>query len=151
MKNLLSKTGRVSMEDQYTHLRFQFEVPENAQALLLKLSYDPAYRIVDRNAMVQTYLEENETREDVAEWIRRVYKGEARCNNGLVLSLDSPEGHVGSAHRYHEGDVLRVSAEDSTPGYHNTAIMPGVWTAVISIYSMICPTQFTLSVDMEER
>lgn len=57
--------------------------------------------------------------------------------NFVTLSLDSPAGYVGCAHR-HDADMrLTVSETDASPGLEPCPICPGPWRAALHVHAVI--------------
>ena len=151
MKRLLiEKKGRLPIEAESTHLYFEFVVPHAVTALEIQLCYDPAFCMKNYDELTELYLKRYPTQPRIADWIRQTYTGFRRCNNCLVLSVDGPDGLVGTTHRFHEGEIIRISDQEATPGYRQCETVPGKWRAVISVYSLITPVEYSLRVGLEE-
>ena len=151
MKRLLiEKKGRLPIEAESTHLYFEFVVPHAVTALEIQLCYDPAFCMKNYDELTELYLKRYPTQPRIADWIRQTYTGFRRCNNCLVLSVDGPDGLVGTTQRFHEGEIIRISDQEATPGYRQCETVPGKWRAVISVYSLITPVEYSLCVGLEE-
>ena len=57
--------------------------------------------------------------------------------NFVTLSLDSPSGYVGCAHRHDANMRLFLSEAAASPGFEPHSICPGRWRAVLHVHSVI--------------
>lgn len=57
--------------------------------------------------------------------------------NFVTLSLDSPSGYVGCAHRHDANMRLLVSVTDASPGFEPCPIGPGQWRAALHVHAVI--------------
>ena len=57
--------------------------------------------------------------------------------NFVTLSLDSPSGYVGCAHRHYANMELVVSETDASPGFEPCLICSGQWRVALHVHAVI--------------
>jgi len=126
---VLSYNKVLTPQEAYTHIKLPFEINEKYNSLIIKFSYEP------------------KTLADKRQAILLVEKGLAKCgepiedasgylpvNNLITISLDSPAGYIGAAHRHANKQVHRISADYADKGFIKTDIITGKWCVVISAH-----------------
>jgi len=116
------------------HYRFSFTVDQKYEMLRLFFFYSPK-RLEDREYAL-TLIREccarygcNATEEQA--------EAELPLNNLITVSLDSPEGLVGTAHRHAAKAEYTVGVKASSPGFHQVPIIPGEWAVVLSAHAVL--------------
>lgn len=116
------------------HYRFSFNVDKKYDMMRLSYSYSPK-RLEDR--------------EDALRLIRECYarygynadeaqaQAELPLNNLITISLDSPCGLAGTAHRHAEKAEYTVGPEAASPGFSKVSILPGEWAIVLSAHAVL--------------
>lgn len=126
---VLSYNKALSPKDSRTHIRLPFEIKKECAALIITFSYLP------------------KTLKDQEQAIMLIEQGLALCkestenaksylpvNNLITLSLDSPYGYVGAAHRHNNNQTHTISASYSDIGFEKIKIIPGEWCLTLSCH-----------------
>lgn len=139
MKLLFTAEKTLTPADSKTHVAFAFEVPAALAAVELRFSYAPK-RCEDRGL----------SRRLILEGLRRygtaAAPGQALrwqdylpVQNLLTLSLDTPSGYAGCAHRHNPVQRHTVAPGNCSPGFAVTSLEPGLWRAVVSAHCVATP------------
>ncbi len=126
---VLSYHKTLSPKDSRTHIRLPFEIKKECATLVITFSYTP------------------KTLTDQEQAIKLIEQGLALCgesianaksylpvNNFVTLSLDSPYGYVGAAHRHSNNQTHTISASYADIGFEKTKIMQGKWCVTLSCH-----------------
>jgi hypothetical protein len=134
---LFAAAGGLVPASSKSQIRFQFLLPWDAEALELTFSYMPkALGECDRARELVAAgmsLYEGASPERIEdEWRSRL-----PLNNLLTLSLDSPSGFRGAAHRQSPRQEISVSRFSASPGFLPGPIEAGFWAITISVHAVI--------------
>ena len=125
-------------QDSSKNYYFPFSIGPDAKELQIDYAYDPKFLADDENA--DRILEEGFGRyilpENRDEYRRRKSSFKPLVNL-LTLSLDSPSGYVGAAHRQNPEQHHWISANDSAPGFCRCPIEPGDWKICLSTHAVV--------------
>lgn len=136
MTTLLDGVYTLTRNDQSTHRKIPFDVPDGVGKLHISVHYEPKY-----NYDVEYGLEliERSMMKQAGEPL--MTKGEMRAalplDNHLSFSLDSPSGAVGTAHRGNNVQNFTICEDSADGGFYPCRIEQGVWTFVISVTCII--------------
>lgn len=116
------------------HYRFPFIIDKDGGALRLKYSYSP--KRLEDTACARKLIAECYAGYGFAASEEEV-DAELPLNNLITLSLDSPRGLVGSAHRHASQAEYYVSEGEASPGFAKTRIAKGEWAVVLSAHAVL--------------
>lgn len=71
------------------------------------------------------------------------------AKNLVTLSLDSPSGYRGAAHRQDAKQVHQIGADAASPGFCAGPIEPGRWRLSLNGHCIMCPVTCNLKVTGE--
>ncbi|MDD4316299.1 MAG: hypothetical protein PHC84_03960 [Clostridia bacterium] len=146
---VLHEHRRLTESESCRHIYIPFEAPCGGNALTVKFSFQPATL---------------EDRQQSLEIIRRgmeIYEPGIRRNdaeleeflplkNMLTLSIDSPDGFIGAAHRHSVNQLHKISAQKSSRGFVPCAVTKGRWIITVSPFHFVTPyVDFDLEVSIE--
>ncbi|WP_458127015.1 hypothetical protein [Paenibacillus sp. Z3-2] len=141
-RDIIAVEGKLNPLSSKTHITYQFHLDPHLSLLEIEFRYAPKSWL-DKEASQPLILEAIETYSDPA-WIE-LHKQEWEkfypLQNLLTLSLDSPEGFRGSAHR-HDPEQQHVICQDeskTSPGFIAGEIPSGVWKVTISVHCVVTP------------
>lgn len=133
-------------KDECTHQHFDFSVPNGLNALQIKFEYSPKYLENEEQKAVllrKAYARYMDGAVPTDDYIRSETVG-----NFITLSLDSPDGWVGTAHRHPPKQTITISADDCTRGFIPTRIKEGQWRLTLSVFAVITET-CTMNISVE--
>lgn len=116
------------------HYQFVFSVDRPYRSLRIRYSYSPK-RLEDREQSLRLI------KECYARYGFAVSEAQAEAelplNNLVTISLNSPRGLIGTAHRHASDAEYTVGAEASSPGFEQAQILPGEWAVVFSAHAVL--------------
>lgn len=144
---LLEKHDQIMPKADKTNIVLPFDVPAQVKALQIEYQYTPktceneqaAVELI-KKALAQ--YGENLLDKDPYHYLP--------VNNLVTLSLDSPAGYRGAAHRQPNKQFHHISAAGASPGFLPGVIDPGRWQVVLNVHCAACPIQYTITVTGEE-
>ncbi len=149
MKVLLKKSIRVTPEDEKTNIFIPFSVPEGCGKIEIDYSYSPKDLENEEKSIV--LIKENLIRDgwdEIAE--KGDYKEFMPLKNLITLSLDSPEGYVGAAHRQAATQHHEISENFSSVGFDRVKIAAGEWILALNLHAVVtdeCVCEIEVSAD----
>lgn len=126
-------------DDHHTHKTFPFEVPEGLKEIRVKMAYAPKdfddeeksleiiRDILRKDAWYSTFTEEE-------------VRGFLPLRNHISVSLDSPDGWLGTAHRHAPRQEYFVNADDCACGFRPAEIKAGEWKITLSLNCVVTGT-----------
>ena len=128
MKTLLRAETVLTPESSRHNLYFPFEVPEGVKKLKIAFSYTPKY--LSDEARTEALIEEGFQKYILPE--DRGAMAELRTSirplvNLVTISLDSPRGYTGAAHRQASEQLHFIGEGISSPGFEDMPVTPGTW------------------------
>ncbi|MGA2976924.1 MAG: hypothetical protein ABSF77_16580 [Spirochaetia bacterium] len=127
----------IGLDASCTHIPFPFTVDRESEGMEISFSYDPKVLMDERRAR------------DLIEAGMRAYadsleaggpdhwRSHAPLTNLLTLSLDSPTGFRGCAHRQSNRQSITIGRGTATPGFIPGTVEPGLWKATISVHLVV--------------
>lgn len=116
------------------HYRFPFTVEKPCSGITIKYRYNPK-TLQDAHLSAQLIKDcyarygLSASDSDIA--------SELPLNNHITLSLDSPTGIVGTAHRHANDTEFVISDSYATEGFNKTQIIAGEWAVVLSTHAVL--------------
>lgn len=140
MKNLLSVTNTLVREQSKTNISHTFTVDKNYKKLLIKFSYFPKEMNDSKNALELI-------KDAMAVYAPSPYQdsyGTAESFlpifNLITISVDSPEGYRGAAHRHNPSQEHTLSSDFASPGFYKGVISIGEWQIVVNAHCIASDT-----------
>lgn len=136
---IIKKNLQLTISDNCSHIQLPFELPTKGSALFINFKFNPS-RSLDKKACVElakkqmAYYAPDRILTDKELQNYSVFK------NLVTISLDSPEGYLGSAHRHDNNQQIIISPKESTRGFIKQKIIKGQWIVTVSAHSIISPT-----------
>lgn len=137
MKTVLKTTLRVTPAQEKTNIVLPFVLEREAKQLKINYSYAP--KLSDGEAAAKAA--ELCLRRDAGEY-RSVYPAAETflpLKNLITLSLDSPEGYRGAAHRQADSQVHSITEHTASPGFLPGKLPAGQWRLVLNVHALVTP------------
>lgn len=136
-KTVLQKTEVCLDPDATRDNRYiYFDVPEGTEKLFVTYSYSPK-NLEDKEKSIEL-IKENILRdapEDVD--IYTDYSIFMPLKNLVTVSLDSPEGFRGAAHRHDEEQYHEIGEHFASPGFLKGKICEGQWRLSLNVHAVV--------------
>lgn len=134
---LLERDLQIDKSLEKTHLNFNFEVNEDFSRLVVDVSFSPAHDGGAGTADVAATLRRdapylNFTEEDL--------KRALPLRNYVEVSLDSPDGWLGSAHRHGSVKHYEISESQASLGFRPAKLTRGTWVLTLSVHAVVTPS-----------
>lgn len=127
----------ISNEQNNQHLYYEFNLEKMAKKLTIDFSYNP--KIVDLNEqLAKTMLKATMNKfysihpyndDNISMFLP--------LTNHITLSLDSPNGWIGTAHRGNNISHIELTNENADRGFNLTNLIPGIWGFSLSVNCLI--------------
>lgn len=135
---VLKKKLTIEAKQNRLHINIPFQIPSEGKKLYINFSYKP-HRYNDkercipmlRKALAHYAPEKSYTDEDLLRYLP--------LKNLVTVSLDSPSGAVGSAHRHNDNQKHIISEVESSRGFIKQKIIQGDWNITLSVHSIVSP------------
>lgn len=141
-KDIIAVEGRLTPLSSKTHITYQFHVERALSSLELDFRYAPK-PFLDKEASKPLILEAIESYSDPAwtELYKKQWENYYPLQNLLTLSLDSPAGFRGSAHRHapEQRHLICRDVSKTSPGFIAGDVPFGVWKVTISVHCVVTP------------
>lgn len=135
---ILNISNRLYPSDNNKHIRYPFLIETEAQQLIIKFMYSPA-TLDDRDKAVEMIMEASSRHADILD---EKIENHLPLRNLITLSLDSPKGWVGTAHRHMLRPQEHIIAKDkASRGFFSQDIVKGEWFITLSVNTIL--TDFT--------
>ncbi len=133
MRVLLKKSIRVTPEDEKTNIFIPFSVPEGCGKIEIDYSYSP--KVLEDEEKSILLVKENLLRDGYED--KGDYRQYLPLKNLITLSLDSPAGYVGAAHRQADIQHHEISKEFASVGFDKTEILAGEWVLALNLHAVV--------------
>ncbi len=150
IKKVLKETEIcLNPKDSKCNRYIPFDVPEGTERLFITYSYSP--KTLEDKEKSYELIRENILR-DAPEDIDRYtdYEEFMPLKNLVTLSLDSPVGFRGAAHRHDEKQYHVISKDCASPGFLKGEIIAGQWILSLNIHAVvtdICTCRIKMEVE----
>lgn len=134
---ILKKTEiRLEKSDGKTTKHIPFSVAEGVKKLIITYSYSP--KILEDKEKSYELIKENIIR-DGGENVEgyKDYEQFLPLKNLVTLSLFSPEGFRGAAHRQAESQLHEISEEAASYGFLKGKITKGQWELCLNVHAIV--------------
>lgn len=136
---------KIKTNQNKTNIKFNFNVDKNIKALKITCSYSPKVLADEQAALNEALV----CLEKYGESLLNA-KDNLPIKNLVTLSLDSPSGYRGAAHRQDSEQIHILRADAASPGFIKGDIDSGVWSAVLNVHSISCDVDYKIKVEGEE-
>lgn len=133
MKVLLKKSITVTPENEKTNIFLPFVVEEGFSSLTIDYSYSP--KVLEDEEKSILLVKENLLRDGYED--KGDYRQYLPLKNLITLSLDSPAGYVGAAHRQADIQHHEISKEFASVGFDKTEIIAGEWVLALNLHAVV--------------
>ena len=136
MISLLKKEFVLTEKDEKTNVLLPFEVNEDLTQLCIEYSYSP--KTLEDAEITKEKVKKNIQTDapfnvsDYPSW-----ESFAPLKNLITLSLDSPLGYLGAAHRQAPQQKHIISKEYSSVGFERTEIEKGKWCLTLNVHAIV--------------
>lgn len=133
---LKNTTLTLRQSEEKTTRHIPFSVPEGVKKLIIAYSYSP--KILEDKEKSYELIKENIIRdggEDVEGY--KAYEQFMPLKNLVTLSLFSPEGFRGAAHRQAENQLHEISTEAASYGFLKGEITKGQWELCLNVHAIV--------------
>ncbi|MEC0171112.1 hypothetical protein [Paenibacillus graminis] len=150
---ILDARGRVTPASSKSHIIHRFFLTSAGGRLGIDFSYGPkqledlekARTLIERS--IDLYFEEEAMAQAKAH-----FKSYLPLNNLITVSVDSPHGHLGAAHRHDPEQFLHVSRHEASPGLVSGDIVAGMWEVTLSLHAIVTDyCEYSLQIWQEEE
>lgn len=135
---VLKKNFTLDIAQSCEHINFPFEIPSKGNILYVNFRYNPnkfedktSSMEMLRNALHRYTPEKSYSEEELLKYLP--------LRNLLTISLDSPTGVVGTAHKHNNNQKHLISADESSKGFVKQKIIKGKWNITISAHLIVSP------------
>ncbi len=123
-------------DDERSNRYIPFTVPEGIKKLFITYSYSP--KILENKEKSYELIRENILRDAPEDMDRYTdYEEFMPLKNLVTLSLDSPEGFRGAAHRHDETQFHEIGESFASPGFLKSKIIAGEWRLSLNIHAVV--------------
>lgn len=136
MKTVMEREVTILPENNKTNIILPFTVSEAAKLMKITYSYSP--KILEDSERAKLLIEEclekdaGEFKKDYPDWEEFL-----PLKNLITLSLDSPEGYRGAAHRHDHEQTHILSEKDASAGFLKGEITAGEWRLTLSVHTVV--------------
>lgn len=123
---VFEKEIRLTKENQKTNITLPFTLDSSAEKLVITYSYSPKI-LADREESIRL----------IEEWTNTDTEKYLPLKNLVTLSLDSPDGYRGAAHRHAENQTHIISESFSSNGFLKTKIKKGEWKISLNVHAVV--------------
>ena len=136
-KTVLQKTEICFGPDATRDNRYiYFNVPEGTEKLFITYSYSPK-NLEDKEKSIEL-IKENILRDAPEDAdIYTDYSIFMPLKNLVTVSLDSPEGFRGAAHRHDEEQYHEIGEHFASPGFLKGKICEGQWRLSLNVHAVV--------------
>ena len=136
MRVLLKRSVRVTPENEKTNIYLPFNAEKGLTRLTIDYSYSP--KELEDEEKSERLIRENLIRDG---WDEIAEKGDFRqfmpLKNLITLSLDSPDGYVGAAHRQASVQHHEISESFASVGFDSVKITAGEWVLALNLHAVV--------------
>ena len=133
MKILLKKSITVTPENEKTNIFLPFVVEGGFSSLTIDYSYSP--KVLEDEEKSISLVKENLLRDGYED--KGDYGQFLPLKNLITLSLDSPEGYVGAAHRQASIQHHEISEDSASVGFDRVKITKGEWVLALNLHAVV--------------
>lgn len=133
----------MTAEQNCRHIHIPFELPHDGKELCVRFSFSPS-KLEDKSKALELIRKGMTVYEPDKEYDDAELEEFLPLKNMLTLSIDSPKGFIGTAHRFCIKQIHKISAENSSRGFLPHMVEKGEWSITVSPFHFV-----TLFVDFD--
>lgn len=136
MKTILKKEIRLTPADEKTNISVPFTLQSQADEMHINFSYSP--KILEDEQRAAELIKKcllHDTGEFINEY--NDYSEYLPLKNLVTISVDSPNGYVGAAHRHNPNQTHILSENVSSVGFSAGKIVSGDWNVMINVHAVV--------------
>lgn len=137
MSLIFEETKTLTPNDTKTNVPLQFYVAEELEKMEIEFSYSP--KNLDDEEKAHKYIDDG-FEKYAPESYRKGYKPWYEylpVKNLLTVSLDSPDGYIGCAHRQDSRQTHIISETESSRGFIKTRLPSGLYRITINVHALV--------------
>ncbi|MGN0570928.1 MAG: hypothetical protein ACI4K9_01955 [Candidatus Fimenecus sp.] len=149
MKTVLETAVRVTPAQEKTNIFLPFSLEKEVEQLKIVYSYAP--KLSDGEAAKEAA--EKCLQRDAGKYRAQYPAAEAflPLKNLITLSLDSPKGYRGAAHRQADSQVHILTEQTASPGFLPGKLPAGDWRLVLNVHALVTPfCDCCIKIEVEE-
>lgn len=126
----------VLKKDNKTNIEIPFDLPYDADRLIIKMSYSP--KIPDDRELQILEAKANIERDAPGKWAEE-YNPESflPLKNLITVSLDDSFGYRGCAHRQANSQEHIIEKNFASPGFYCGEIKKGIWKITLNVHAIV--------------
>lgn len=137
--------------DARTHIEIPFTLGREYESLKIVLKYDPGITPYDltrkiANAAEEIFIPEEERQGAMKEFIENLI-----LENTITTSLRYEGKYLGAWHNKSPNQEIYISKDKSFVGYVKQEILPGSYLLILSLHSINCTVNASLSVEVYDE
>lgn len=150
MKLIAEREICLTPEDEKTSKKIPFVLEGKTKKLIINYSYSP--KELDDKEKAEELIKQNLLRDagdDAAEYTD--YEEFMPLKNLVTLSLESPSGYVGAAHRQASSQHHEIGPDFASPGFIKNEVQQGQWNLFLDIHAIVTQScSCKLKIEAEE-
>lgn len=136
MITLLDKKITLTETDGKTNVALPFTVKDDLSELEIKFSYLP--KLLENEEISKAKIEANIRKDAGENYVHYPFwETFAPLKNLITLSLDSPKGYVGAAHRQANEQCHKISSDFADVGFEPCEIIKGEWVLTLNVHAVV--------------
>ncbi len=124
----------LSPKDEKTNISLPFTVPAGSRIMYINFTYSP--KLLDDRERAKKLITECLIRDGEGENADK-WEKYLPLVNLVTLSLYSPEGFVGAAHRHNSKQNLVISGGVASKGFFPCEIKAGQWKLMLNVHAIV--------------
>jgi hypothetical protein len=146
---IVLKEQRRLTAESCKHLYFSFDLPHDGKELCVRFGFSPS-KLEDNNRAIELIRQGMAVYQPGTKYEDSQLEEYLPLKNMLTLSIDSPQGFVGTAHRFCAKQIHKITAQKSSRGFLPQPIEKGRWSVTVSAFHFVTPfVEFDLEVSFE--
>lgn len=137
MQLIFEKEKKLNPKDTKTNVELQFYVSQDLKKMEIQFEYSP--KNLEDEERAHSYIDEGFEKYAPAPF-RKGYKpwrDYLPVKNLLTVSLDSPKGYLGCAHRQDSVQTHIITEADASYGFVPAELPQGLWQITINVHALV--------------
>ena len=138
---LLNITSKITPSQDKTHITHRFNIENSPERLIIEFSYSP--REIKSDAHALEILKDAFEKYEIK---NRKTVDFLPLKNLVTISVDSPQGYAGAAHRGESHQIHEIGENYSSSGFEKCKIQNGEWKIVLSVHCALSEINYSLKI-----